>query len=431
MAALFSFPSQAPAVPLPPFRVLSLNLHGYHPMSEPLRYAEKIGQEPKLTEPYLTYFTPEEIRRGQTKQLTTLQEQITSLSPDLILLQEVGAGLPETTKDCAEFYREEGGDTFGRNSALRLRDRLNARGAGYDTALACRANIGWRTDENTFANTRIWRGEGAARELVHDFGANPYPQGFIVEGTAILARAPWRLEDPRIWNIPLAKAGETFFFQGSRLRYADSAEWLLVVNVHGRWNVRHFEAAVELRRQVDSYVSAQPDRAAFRGFFIGGDFNAPLFRPRTGAAEVSGLPWEVSRPGEFNFGADAGDEAWKDLSARLWALSFKDGKYTAELGPEAEARQRTEEAVFTYRSFVESGVPERLPLQEALTPQTCSASRWPAFEAACTFPKRIDLLFHSPGLVTRAATVLWSSNTFFTTEGVSDHPGLLVDLALK
>jgi len=430
-AGLLLFPTLSHSEGMPNLRVYTQNLHGYHPMKEPARFLEKRGEAPKLSEPYLTYFTPEEIERGQRRQLEALTQSIGKLKPDVIFLQEVGAGLPASAKDCAEFFREDGGDAFGRNSALRLRDRLRATGESYEAALACRANIGWRTDANTFRDTRVWRGKNGAEELVYDYGANPYPNGFIVEGTAILARAPWRLSAPREWNLPLSKPGESFFFQSAELRYGERSSWLLAVNLHGKWNVRHFEAAMALRRAIDDLVRTHPDRARFKGLVIGGDFNAPLFRPRSGEATVAGLAWELERAGEFDYSNDAPASAWEDLRARLWALNFKDGAFTKELGTEAEARLRTDQALLDYRNFARSGVNERLPLTEALSPANCGASAWEGFDAACTFPKRIDLLFHSPGLRAANATVLWSNNKFFTTEGISDHPGLLVDLRIE
>ncbi|RYZ63839.1 MAG: hypothetical protein EOP05_22940, partial [Proteobacteria bacterium] len=150
--------------------VLTLNMHGYHPMGKEERQFESRDGKTRRAESFLTYFPFGEIQDGHEKQLEFLSREFAAMNepdlPHVIFLQEVGAGLPSSAKDCQEFYANPGADFFGKNSALRLASRLESKGVKFQVELACRGNIGWRTDANTFSKERILSASG---QIVFDF----------------------------------------------------------------------------------------------------------------------------------------------------------------------------------------------------------------------------------------------------------------------
>src|SRR5687767_410915 len=91
-----------------PITLLTLNLHGYHPMGEAHRSQATVPRtvapfgsadasfakptaEAGLTDSHLFYFTREELDRGHRRRLDQLAEDMRNIAADLVLLQEVGA----------------------------------------------------------------------------------------------------------------------------------------------------------------------------------------------------------------------------------------------------------------------------------------------------------------------------------------------------
>ena len=80
--------------------------------------------------------------------LDLLARDIKKILPDVILLQEVGAGAPNSKKDCADFNEYSGADKPWENTAWRLIYRLMQ--SNYSGGVVCRGNLGWVTNELSF-----------------------------------------------------------------------------------------------------------------------------------------------------------------------------------------------------------------------------------------------------------------------------------------
>jgi endonuclease/exonuclease/phosphatase family metal-dependent hydrolase len=418
-------------------KILSLNLHGYHPMAESPRLLQGRDLQLRPASPHLHFFRVDELDRGHAHQLRILTEDLSRLQPHVILLQEVGAGLPDSAKNCDEFHSDDGPDRLGKNSALRLRDRLNEKNFGYVAALACRGNVGWQTFADTFRDERMMShgpspGPSPPR-VVFDFGENPYPTGFLVEGTAILVRSPWRILDSRAWHVPIPQTSEEFFFQTARIRHDGDPRWYLIANLHAGHKVRHFEQAVEVKAAIARLIENHPDRANFGGVIVGGDFNARLYRPSGRFGEVSSIPWEVIKRGEFNFGPATPDAVFEELKNQLWAVNVDAGyKPWASLGASASARSRVNRAVDNFMKLVRSPLNRWVRLRELLDEanqqSACRPPAEPRLQGACQYPARIDFIFASPQLSVQNAFVLYTENDFQKVSGTTDHPGVWVEL---
>ena len=414
--------------------VVTLNLHGYHPMGFEERILQTRDGKKAVADSYLTYFQFEDLREGHERQLQYLANSFSQLSegdkPDVLLLQEVGAGLPNSAKDCAEFYAKPQGDFFGKNSSLRLQSHLAWAGENYQAELACRGNIGWRTDHATFAKSRVLTKSG---RVVFDFDANPYANGFIVEGTAILVRAPYRILEQRVDWLPIEGTNENTFLQFARIQKQGESSWFLVANLHGTHKVRHFEAALAARAHLTSFLSTHPDRANLRGAIVGGDFNANLYRPNPRLnrrsterlTEVSTVPWEVASPGQFDF-SNANDAAFANLEETLWRQNI-DARFKpwATVGSDPAARERVHSAVQRFKSVALSS--PQIQLRETfdgLTGSQCLSLK--SLTSSCSRKDRIDLIFASPELTPIAGAIIFSQNNFQSLEGPTDHPGVYV-----
>ncbi|RYZ77651.1 MAG: hypothetical protein EOP05_01020 [Proteobacteria bacterium] len=404
--------------------VLTLNLHGYHPMGKEERQFESRDGKTRRAESFLTYFPFGEIQDGHEKQLEFLSREFAAMNepdlPHVIFLQEVGAGLPSSAKDCQEFYANPGTDFFGKNSALRLASRLETKGVKFHVELACRGNIGWRTDANTFSTERILSASG---QVVFDFGANPYPNGFIVEGTAILVREPYRILDQRVEWLQIPETSDKAFIQFARVQKSGEKGWTLIANLHGTHKVRHFESAVTFREALENFVASHSDRANYLGAIVSGDFNANLYRPNSKLAEVSTAPWEIGVSGEFDF-AHALDNDFIHLEETLWKQNV-DPKFKpwANIGTDSAARKRVSIAVERFKRLARSN--RLIDLQEAFigfNPKKCL--NFMRLDSACEREDRIDLVFASHTLSPLKAAILFSKNSFYSLVGPTDHPGV-------
>lgn len=425
LAAVFFLGKTVEAAPLQ-LRLVSLNLHGYHPKDEAERFWENFETgEMKQTSPQLHFFERDELERGHEKQLLQIQTDFSELAPDLIFLQEVGAGLPESAKDCGEFYDDLRPDKFGKNTALKIKNLLNARAASpsaYSAFVGCRGNIGWQTHADTFSKGRVLKKDTRGSSVVFDKGASPYPNGFIVEGTAILAKAPWHFVDQQSLRLPFGTGTEKFFFQLATLKYGNDPRWILVANLHAGWDVSHLEQAVAVRSYIADYVSYNSDRTHFAGAIIAGDFNSRLFRPGQKDSEIGSLPWEVRSNVGFDF-SKASDLEFEKLKAQ----------YTKSLPKENP--QRIAVAVDSFKSFARSEKEKRVQFREVIEQASmsglCQMKNWaPKLEPSCSRNERIDLAFVSSGIDLKSASLLWTKDDFKSTHGPSDHPGFIVDLSI-
>jgi endonuclease/exonuclease/phosphatase family metal-dependent hydrolase len=392
--------------------LVTMNLHGYHPMGELPRYWESqegrirpIGAYPAGVP--LSAYTTDELDRGHRRRLDQLAADWQNLRPDLICLQEVGAGCPWTDRDSSAFYHDFGDnwDWFEANSALRLARRLS----GYEAILACRGNIGWHTTADTFRRERVVTFDGSSMRVVHDFGSNPYPQGLLVEGYAILFDcARWTMLDAEIWHLPFNEIGGRVTIQAVTMAENGGSGWFLLVNVHLGHKIAQLEQMIALQTALNEYR----DRICLRlgrahpSMIVCGDFNAP--RDEAMLA-VSGR----------SFGAGFGD-----LLARLWSLN-DDSTYKpwASIRDSGEAARRINAVARRIWKQDDQWNDALFLAQSAATQTPLSGIAW-----VPDLPNLIDHIVVDGSWQVRNAGVLYSENRFSSSAGTSDHPSIYAAL---
>jgi endonuclease/exonuclease/phosphatase family metal-dependent hydrolase len=414
--------------------IFSLNLHGYHPMGEPGRFIEDRDGRVRPAGAYpmgegLHFFTTDELDHGHRRRLDRLGRDLARLAPDIICLQEVAAGSPWTHRDAEAFGRVFPDDWFESNSALRLTNRLNhltEEKQPWQPALACRGNIGWVTGPGTFAQGRIVAFTGSQKHIIHDFDANPYPEGLLVEGFAVLVRKPWEIVDQQEWDLVTNSLGHKAFIQAVRVRHG--ARWLVLANVHMGHKVTHFEQAVVLRSALLDYRRSFADPENCLGIVIAGDYNAFRYRPHDGIRDAGMIPWEPWIEGQYDFRPRA--ETFGNLLTALWACNDDHGyKPWASIRDLAEARRRLDESAERFWSAQEKAPDDWLPLVEGLDQASrkgaiCSLD---AISSTASIPDRIDFIYADPALKVQSACVVYPENTFSFNTGTSDHPAVLVN----
>jgi len=418
-----------------PFSVMSLNLHGYHPMGETQRWMQARDGSVEAAPPDLFFFTRDELARGHARRLDVLASAIREMDPDVVFLQEVAAGGPDSPKDCETFYAEGAYDAFEQNSALRLGARLSRLGKDYRMLPACRGNTGWWTDVRSFKDYRILRSRPNSNglDVVFDFGANPYPRGLVVEGFAVLVRKGMQILDQRVLKLPLAEPLGKSVAQLVTLT-PDGKRWFVMVNLHASHKLRHFEYALAVRKAVADYLREARFAGELGGVVVGGDFNAQLYRPAQGMGEVSTVPWEIAAAGEYDFSPSHINA--NALRERLDALN-RDTIYKPweNITDPVEARRRIDAAVTAFldlgRSWkISPPLSHSWVMQETLemarAQGACQSGG--AWDASCSYDRRIDLIFADPSLRVRESHVLFSKNNWMALDGVSDHPGIFAVL---
>jgi hypothetical protein len=397
-ASLFLLSVETIAGPL----VVNMNLHGHHPYFEGRRYFQDRSGRIEAAPAHLFYFSREELRRGVARRDAQLASDLRNLDADVVVMQEVVSGWGETQKSCSSFEQQ--------NSALSL---AQAWGFEADLAPACRGNLGWFTGIDSFRDKRIVRRGRGGFEVVMDFDTNPYPAGLVVEGFAVMARAPWRLRENISWTIPAGP--DKFFFQSVELySETDSDSWKLVVNVHGTHKIAHFEAAVAVREWMQLYLREHPLRAQLSGVLISGDFNAKL-------SEASMVPWLVEDPSKLNRAALA--QSLKELNENTLYKPW------ASIWPVSWAWSRIQNALDQLER-VRGG--EWNAFSDALTTTRaegrCDASASKGVLAGCEDPYGIDHILIDAGQTVRNAFVLYPGvSEENTLQRPSDHPGIVVD----
>lgn len=381
--------------------------------------------------------------RGNQRRLSALADLVSARRPDLLLLQEVGAGRPSGPQGCQTFLNARPRDLQTMNTALQLAVHLDGLGFTTTAALACRGNVGWKTDPNTFRNRRILRRDRGAYHVVHERGSNPYPQGILTEGLAILFSSKVEILDHQAEHLEINYKGDRFFAQWMAFRVRsnlpeESNRWYLIVNIHGGHKVIHLEQAVALQLALQAYISQNSQWGTFAGAITAGDFNAELYRPETIEArtresflladgEVVTAGWEPTLSGLYDFGSSVSS---LDRMKRL-LLSLNDSSYKAfaSIRDVSELTRRAGDVVFRFdrwirrASFGMNQMTERIYASER--GGACRAR--PEEEESCGVPNRIDHIFATPSLATERAVVLFPQNDWFRLDTVSDHPGVMAD----
>lgn len=434
---IFSFATQAS--PAPQFTALTLNLHGYHPTQEAIRWAETRQGKINKTDSQLFFFTPEELDRGHRRRLDQLAIDLIKLNPDIVFFQEVAGGAPTGPRNCESFYANFfNDDRFEKNSVLRLSDRLSSQSHPYQVALACRGNIGWWTTPETFAKQRILRASarpGGKTEIVWNFGANPYPHGLFTEGLAVIVRKPWRiLKNFNEW-LETGQADSKLFYQAVSIQNNTDQTQAVLINIHSTHGIRHFEQAVALRMRIQEKFSEWAQGAQTH-LLVAGDYNESLFRPAqpTAMGNPSMVPWEVFFPGHFDFRPPVQEDRLIRLREALLSTNQQAASKNPDEGGDAaaairdpiQAAHRVDAAIQKFHKFILQTLPQELLLQESLA-LAQMAERCPTsfpLPAACTFNNRIDHIFIKPTLTLLQAAVIYPKNDWIRLDSLSDHPGI-------
>lgn len=384
--------------------VLTLNLHGYHPMGEERRVLHKNSGGPELSWSHLHYFNQTELTRGLEKRQKILASHLANAKADIIFLQEIGGGVLHQKKTCSDFRAS--------NTAEDLRSRLG----GYRSWIGCRGNLGWWTDARTFESFSVYTEN--TQQLVMSRGQNPYPFALMMEGLAILTSPSVEVLGQREEALSINSSGERFFLQllKFRVRAQRGSGWWIAVNIHGGHKVQNFEQAVSARRFLSQYINSQTDREKFAGFIVAGDFNALL--PQS---EVSTVPWSFFH-------------AWQTpegLTSDLLRLNSSGHKPFATL-PQEQALPRIKESVqkfFEWFSWARQ--PQDGSLNEVTLNSNCVLLHAP-MNPYCGMKDKIDHIFVSNEIrITRHSAVYRQNNWIDLETTTSDHPGLVVQLVLQ
>ncbi len=186
--------------------LLTLNLHGYHPMGEDTRVIQYRNGRKVQANSNIFYFNKKELERGNLKRIEQLSKDLSSMNADIVAMQEVGAGHPDENKACEDFHKKYDQDFKWENTAIRINRRLES----HKLYLACRGNIGWFTGESNFKNKRILDSKG---NLIIDFDSNPYPHGVLIEGFAILVSERIKVLDHYSIHVPYNDQAAASFYK--------------------------------------------------------------------------------------------------------------------------------------------------------------------------------------------------------------------------
>ena len=428
----------------PPLRLLTLNLHGFHPMGEaPRWWRHPDGRLERATD-HPFFFRQEELERGNRHRLDRLAEHLRHLEPEIVLLQEVAAG------DAAMFFEEpDAGDAWDANTALRLIRRC----PDYSAALVLRGNRGWITTPETFPSDLVAR-RGDTIEPVFCAGENPWPHGILQEGFALLVRAPWVIRENRRWEVVCNAHGDTAVCQAAVVEHGGNASPpLIVVNLHAGHKLAHAEQSLAIRHAIVTLAEELDLPLAETPVIVGGDFNSMLYRPgskyeelqhlsqdqsasqavdayltshATGPSEPATAFWEVSVPGHFTLTQPQDlerlrNELTRDScspSRKPWATVSHHECSTRipvllERWRELQHRYDQLHAEVVLNDCIRSALAHHLP---GVDPDQVSG--------ASDLPYRIDHLLCSPQLSCTHAAVLFTRAWTDSLHEVSDHPAI-------
>jgi endonuclease/exonuclease/phosphatase family metal-dependent hydrolase len=414
-----------------PFSILSLNIHGPHPMGEGERFYEYKNGKTEKAPTNLFFFKLDEIERGNSRRVQRLANDIELVRPDIILLQEVTAGYPHRNKSCLDFYHNVPHVGAWKNTALQLQESVML---DYKSHLACRGNIGWTTNHKTFETKRIIKKNKFGRkEVVFNWFENPYPQGMVMEGTAILTSPKIKVLKHFTEHIEFNQGKDRVFVQFLKFKVFGKSGWYLLANVHLGHKLAHFEQAIELRRYMSLVVKEEKTKD-FKGYIIGGDFNARLFNvtDREAFSEISTTPYEVKNKRFDFYFRENGNQKKNMLLNGMMDLNFNSSyKPWASVYPYALAEQRIKHAIKRFESWqkessFDSTMKKHIGLKESVFshPNECKDST--RLDTTCYLKNRIDFIFSSHNLEVKEQAILYKGNNWTDLQGVSDHPGVYV-----
>jgi endonuclease/exonuclease/phosphatase family metal-dependent hydrolase len=425
-------------------RVATLNLHGYHAMGQPLRWMEHRDGRLEQVSGNPFFFSIQELATGEATRQRELAQLVAELQPDIMAFQEVAAGLPGTQKTCETFQDAARPGAFGTNTVVRLAARPEL--ADYGVALACRGNIGWQTSPDIFWDRRIVvkdsSGPNNGTRTVWDYGANPYPDGLLIEGLALVFRKDWTLVRNEMRQLVVGPNRETFAYQvvaldrGGRL---GASRRLLVANIHGGHKVRNFEQAVAVQRDLLT-VLQEIQWPLESPRIILGDINEPLVRPsqaldseRSAQGRESvrwfAAAWEGQFPGLFDLqpaASGTGQPTRPTNLVEILAEANDDASYKSW----ATVVDAANRIGFAWNELLE--VHRALALVDPNEPKTLSWMLYEALDGLSRRPgapsgrygsaQRIDHIFIPKSASVLDGAVIGESISWTTMSFVSDHP---------
>ena len=420
-------------------KTLSLNLHGYHPMGEKERYLQDRAGNLTLTSSSIHYFKLLEIIRGNQNRLDQLSINVHELSPDIIFLQEVGAGSPNNrNKTCQDFYKKFPYDFAFENTSLRLEKKLDGLGKKYSSLLACRGNLGWFTGPLQFSEERIVTKDG---NIIFDFDTNPYPHGILIEGSSIMVSHRLKVLDHQIHNDSHNYLGKRFFYQMAAIS-DENNNWFLAVNIHAGHKMDHFEQSILIKKNILNYLTQHHFKGTFKGVLIAGDFNARLFRPNlkeethSDFSEVSTVLFEVKKENQFDFLLDYATENQKIQYLRQELIKLNESSYKpwASILDQKEFNRRLDDSLNEFKllqkAYQQGAYKNYLIMQSSLETANEQGLCRPDenLAGACFFKNNIDFIMKTPLFGISNAYVAFSKNNWTSLDYISDHPGIFAEL---
>lgn len=428
-------------------RVLTLNLHGYHPMGEAPRWWRGTDGSLERATDHPFFFRADELARGNRRRLDALAAHLAALRPDLVFLQEVAA---DSADRFFEPPRPE--DDPGANTAL----RLAARRPGYQAALVLRGNRGWITGPETFTRDLVIR-RGDEVETLFRAGDSPWPNGMLVEGFALLTREPWTVIENLRWDLPYNRRGDRAVCQAVALQHGGSGRQVLAVNLHAGHKLAHLEQSLVIRLTLT-------DLARDRGLsldtpvIIAGDFNSMLYRPASprpaerfvGAGQAASQAVEAYIASEGLDGTEPSAAFWEAAVSGQFDLRepddlerLHDHARRDNLDPSRKPWASVDATAFetrwtdlmtnwhTLASHHRDGgcSPVLVSALDNRDEQGLPGVDDPSLQAAPDLPYRIDHILHAPCLRCRGAAALFTGAWAQSLETVSDHPAICADLA--
>jgi hypothetical protein len=415
--------------------LMSLNLHAYHPMGEAPRFLQDQTGKIEKANPDLFFFQLDEVARGSERRAQALAKDLARAAPDWVFFQEVAAGDPTAPKTCDTFYHSP------ENAAKRIAQLTQQNGKSYQLYLACRGNRGWWTDPTTFQKQRVLREGPGGYEVVYDFGANPFPDGMIVEGYAALIDPKWQVLDYHVDFVQANPASDRGLVQLFTMKRAGdpSGEWFMIANVHLANKLGNFEQSVAARE----YLAAREAEARRKfggaieaGFFVMGDYNSLVYRPHSTPevaalprGEISSVPWEFRVSGQFDFSPPLNDSIWNTVAHELTDLNFNANYKPDNTVTDLNAvKARVRDIVERYSGLAARGA---YALNDGLTQMlqgkaSClDTQKAVGIPFVCTHPKMIDHLYYNTRWTLHGGAVLYPQDQYDSADGISDHPGIL------
>jgi len=441
-------------------KIITLNLHGYHPMYAPIRYIYKSNNFlPVSNDVY--YFTEKEIINGNNKRIEKLANDIANQNIDIYLFQEVAAGFKSDLSQ-QKFYNEFFVDDeiinsgnysknhpifklnnhFSTNTLIRLKHHLLTKKIFYNSILLCRGNIGWIS-----GNQIKFYGEPSDIYIkkdnqffkILDKDKPPFPDGLLIEGFGILTKSDILLVNNTTKKIPIFGTNDSFSAQliTFLIKRKKINKRLVVCNVHLGHKLFNLEQQASIRIYLENYLLnemlnnnllrfnetlSECYKRNYIGTIIGGDFNAISYEANPNALDIGFYPFFQN-----NFSFD-------QIKEKAYKFNYANYKKFASTSDN-----------FFYNLF-ERLEKYLLPLLKKINENRAIINS--NFSDPLAFlnnknnlinanDERIDYLLTDHNGINADnqlkiidAKIIWNENDWIKTDGVSDHKGLFAEFEI-